>query len=101
MTKAERLKVKEVGAVLDGQSCHWVLTFDVTGSPVFCEKPAWLKNERVCPSYVPDPRFCSYHAALRSMRAQVEERRRNITKFAAVEGKSRAEIVAVRDGEAA
>lgn len=101
LKKADRLNIKEVYAKLVDQRCQWVLALDENGSPVFCEKPAWLKNERVCLSYVPDSRFCSYHAALRSKRAQVDERRRNVTKFASVEGHPRAEIIAVRDGVAA
>jgi hypothetical protein len=91
--KAKRLKVKETIAALDGERCDWVLGVDDTPSLVFCGKPAWQTGRG---RHFADLR-CPYHASLKTAKAREAERAR----FASVEGKSRAEIIAIRDGVAA
>ena len=85
---ADHLKIEQVKAVLSDQCCQWPLCPDEKGQFVYCDKPAPFKAAWGF--------SCSYHAALKTQKAQKAESERDVEKF--LDCKTRAEIVAVRDG---
>jgi hypothetical protein len=112
--KAARIRTKEVQAVLDGQRCDWNVAYDNQGQRVTCDRPAWLRPPRsVLGATMGHASFCCpFHASLKTEYQVGCEVRRNIRKYGAgaqhptltsgkaYKKKTRAEIIAIRDGEA-
>jgi hypothetical protein len=96
--KAQAVKVKEVLAATEGNFCAVVLTYDDRGKPVCCDKPAWRTGFAQYLRYglSGGELMCPHHADLTVPQIRAEGRR-----YLTVECKTRAEILRVRDGEAA
>ena len=90
LTKAERLKVKEVEAALAGHFCFFALWVDRDGvEGVSCDRPAWQRSWSGF--------LCPHHAAVdKTVKATLAEDARNEKRFAGC--KTRAEALAVRTG---
>jgi hypothetical protein len=108
--KAKRLKVKEAIAALDGRFCEWILAIpdmddadanDTLPVAVYCDKPAWYRRKvpGVAGRHGYIILLCPYHAQFQTVKAFSAERERDSKRFAG--DKTRAEIIAIRDGVAA
>jgi hypothetical protein len=90
----EEATVREVQAVLDNQRCVYVL-WRHGNDVVYCDKPGWIPLYTDTP---PGPPYVCHDHDLAG-RALKAERKRDDKRFAGC--KTRAEAIAVRDGEAA
>jgi hypothetical protein len=95
--KEQAVKIKEVLVATEGNFCAVALAYDDRGNPVRCDKPAWRTGFAQYLRYQlsGDGLMCPHHADLTVPQIRAEGRR-----YQAVSGKTRAEIIAVRDGVA-
>jgi hypothetical protein len=104
----KRIVIAETIAALEGHRCCWILAIDNNSQPVLCERPAWspptLLNNLNVPYFNPGqpPYFyCLGHACTETWETRMGQIRRDYRKYGKRKSKSRAEIIAIRDGVAA